>query len=105
MGDAVGPLLSSIMPARTQGQSGTERRRREENIRGGKPRQVVSHRRQSRRAGNESELENVREVKRDEAEIRKPKSGRFMSKEQVGLGNIENMNRFKNPGLCDVDII
>ena len=66
------PLLSRILPARTEEQPGTDRRIREENIRGGKPRQVVTHRRQARRAWVDSELENIKEVKRDKAEIKLP---------------------------------
>ena len=105
MSDAVVSLLSRIIPARTQEQPGTDRGIREENIRGGKPRQVVTHRRQARRAWVGSELDNIKEVKRDEAEIRTPENGRFMRKQQMGLGIIEHMDGFNPSGLSDVDII
>ena len=106
MSDAVVPLLSSIIPARSQSQ----RRIRGENTRGGKPRPVVSHKstgveREHGYAGVEREHENVRvvkiQVRSDGAGKRKPKRGRYMGKEQVGLGN---RNGFNLPGQTDVCI-
>ena len=89
MTDAVVPSLSSIIPARSQSQ----RKIRGENTRGGEPVTVVSHR--------STGVGNVGVVKRDGGEIMKPARGRYMGKEQVGLGN---MNGFNLHGQTDVYI-
>ena len=92
MTDAVVPSLSSIIPARSQSQ----RRIRGENTRGGEPVTVVSH----RSTGVEREHGNVGVVKRDGGEIRKPARGRYMGKEQVGLGNMNGFNLHGQTDVC-----
>ena len=100
--DSVAALLTRIKQTRTLRGLG------DENNKGGKPRKIVSHRRQTRRIGSESELENDREsriqVQRDGPEMRKSESGHFMKAERVGIRNNGHIG-LSSSGLSDVDII